>query len=542
MGSECLPFTQIPHSTRLFSDFLYNHPRVQQFYARVPDLKQWAENEAGQIGYDDARRQRVAVILERQNQSWGAGPETKTNLARFRKGAACVVTGQQVGLFGGPLFAIFKALSAVRMSAEATASGVDCVPIFWLATEDHDLAEVNHTDLLGPEGTLHSLKTSSHDVLDAPLNKIPLASDIRELVAQAAEVLGESEITEILRQAYRPGVTLGDAFARLFTNLLSRWGVIMLDAADPELHTLARPIYSAAAEHAVALDDALLRRGQELTKAGYHEQVKVTPLSTLLFTVRNGARVVIHRGGGVTSGANGNGFRVGQEKISSAELLKRIAERPQDFSANVLLRPVVQDFLLPTLAYVAGPAEIAYFAQAAVVYEKLLQRITPVLPRFSATLVEPKPRELMERYRVGLRDLLHGLEEVQQLLATRVLPPELQAAFDSAEKTLERSVNTIREALRKLDPTLVDAAQRAASKMNYQLEQLRARAARAELRRKEILARHALQLSNSLYPRKELQEREIGGVSFLGRHGLELLERLYAATGAACPDHQIIYL
>ena len=373
---------------------------------------------------------------------------------------------------------------------------------------------------------------------DAPLNRIPLASDIRELVAQVSEVLGESEITEILRQAYRPGVTLGDAFARLFTHLLSRWGVIMLDAADPELHTLARPIYSAAAEHAVALDDALLRRGQELTKAGYHEQVKVTPLSTLLFTVRNGTRVVIHRGGGVTSGANGNGFRVGQEKISSAELLKRIAERPEDFSANVLLRPVVQDFLLPTLAYVA--AEIAYFAQAAVVYEKLLQRVTPVLPRFSATLVEPKAHELMERYRVGIKDLFHGLEEVQQLLATRVLPPELHAAFDSAEKTLERSVNSIQESLKKLDPTLVDAAQRAASKMNYQLEQLRARAARAELRRKEILARHALQLSNSLYPRKELQEREIGGVSFLGRHGLELLERLYEATGAACPDHQII--
>ena len=197
-------------------------------------------------------------------------------------------------------------------------------------------------------------------------------------------------MTKFLREAYRPGENFGSAFARLFSRLFAQWGVILLDASDPELHRIAAPIYSAAIERAAELDDALLARGRELEAAGYHQQVKVTPSSTLLFTLRQGARVPVHRR------ANGGGaeFLVNDETISQAELLRRIASEPEQFSANVLLRPVVQDYLLPTLAYVGGAAEIAYFGQGAVVYKALLGRATPILPRFSATIVETKPQAL----------------------------------------------------------------------------------------------------------------------------------------------------
>ena len=291
--------------------------------------------------------------------------------------------------------------------------------------------------------------------------------------------------------------------------------MVLLDASDPELHRIAVPIYSAAIERAAELDDALLARGRELEAAGYHQQVKVTPSSTLLFTIRDGARVPVHRR------ANGSGadFLVNDETISQAELLGRIASEPEQFSANVLLRPVVQDYLLPTLAYVGGAAEIAYFGQVAVVYQALLGRGTPILPRFSATIVETKAQALLERYHLAVPEVFHGPDSVRETLAKHTLPPDLQSAFDRAGLSLQQSLGAIQRSLERLDKTLVEAATNAGSKMQHQLEQLRSRAARAELRQSEVLGRHAELLSNALYPNKVLQEREIGGVYFVARHG-----------------------
>ena len=314
--------------------------------------------------------------------------------------------------------------------------------------------------------------------------------------------------------------------------------MVLLDASDPELHRIAAPIYSAAIERAAELDDALLARGRELEAAGYHQQVKVTPSSTLLFTLRDGARVPVHRR------ANGSGadFLVNDETISQAELLRRIASEPEQFSANVLLRPVVQDYLLPTLAYVGGAAEIAYFGQGAVVYKALLGRATPILPRFSATIVETKPQALLERYHLTVPDVFHGPDAVRETLAKHTLPPDLQSAFDRAGSSLQQSLGAIQQSLERLDKTLVEAATNAGSKMQHQLEQLRSRAARAELRQSEVLGRHAELLSNALYPNKVLQEREIGGVYFVARHGIELLQSLHDTLQTNCLDHQIISL
>jgi bacillithiol synthase len=539
LKSECLPFSQIPHSTRLFTDFLSYSPQVRQFYPRSPHFSEWVTQEQPSVRYDPQRRQRVASILERQNRDWDASPKTLENIDRLKRGACVAVTGQQVGLFGGPLFSLFKALSAVKLANEATAAGIDCVPVFWLATEDHDLAEVNNTVLLNGEGAPQKLTVSSQGAPDAPVGTIHFGPEIEPVVAAAADLLGASDVVDALRNAYRPGETLGSAFARLFTRLFSEWGVVLLDASDPELHSLGEPIYRGAIEHAAELDDALLARGKELESAGYHQQVKVTPSSTLLFTFRNGARVPIHRR---INGSNEIEFLVGEEKISQPTLLAEIARAPENFSANVLLRPVLQDYLLPTLVYTGGSAEVAYFAQAAVGYEALLHHITPVIPRFSATLVESKARRLLDRYGIKLPDLFQGPEKLRERLAERALPAELQSAFDQASSQVDASLARIREALAKLDPTLVDAAARASSKIQYQLEHLRASAARAELRQSELLARHAEVLSNSLYPDKALQEREIAGVYFLARQGSELLQQLYEAIHTDCLDHQVIYL
>jgi bacillithiol synthase len=535
---QCLPYAHVPHTTRLFSDFLSDYPKVQQFYPRSPNFSEWLSQETPNQRYDALRRASVSDILERQNRAWGASDKTIANIARFRDGASAAVTGQQVGLFGGPAFSLYKALTAVKLAEDASAAGVDTIPVFWIATTDHDLAEVNHVAFPAPNAGLQTISTSSHGVEDAPVGTIHFGEDIQIAVQSASEILGDSPISDMLRDSYRPGETLGSAFARLFARLFTDWGVILLDPSDPELHALAAPVYAAAIERAARLDDALLARGKELESAGYHQQVKVTPSSTLLFTIRDGARIPIHR----RLNGNSTEFLVRDEKISQQDLLHQIATAPHNFSPNVLLRPVVQDHLLPTLAYTGGTAEVAYFAQAAVVYEEIKGRVTPIVPRFSATIIDPKIQGLLERYALSVQDLFVGEDAVREKIAKKILPEELQSAFDRTAQTLDQSLAAVRAALLQLDKTLGEAADNAGSKMQHQLETLRSRAARAELRQSELAARHAQQLTSWLYPNKSLQEREIGGIYHLARHGDDLLHQLYENLQTDCHDHQLITL
>ncbi len=542
MKSQCLPFAQIPHTTRLFTDFLSYSSAVRAFYPHSPHFSEWFKTEASNIRYESERRERVSAILERQNKSWNASPQTLANVKRFRDGAAAIVTGQQVGLFGGPMFAICKALSAVKLAKEATAAGVESVPIFWLATYDHDLAEVNHVSIPGPDFLLRTLTTSSHSTPGAPVSEVRLGDEIVPVVEEAVSLLGDSEAAQILRESYRPGETLGTAFARFYTRLFAAWGVIVLDASDPELHRIAAPIYRAAIEQVSEIDDALLVRGEVLEAAGYHQQVKVTASSVQVFTLQNGVRTPIQRR------ANGNSFEfvisgeAATEKLSADQLIDRIETAPEKFSPNVLLRPVVQDYLLPTLAYAGGAAEAAYFAQAAVVYEKLLGRITPIIPRFSATLVEPKIQRALEKYGITVLDTFEGFESLRHTLAARAMPADLQAAFERANQSVEESFSGLHEALAKLDPTLVEASQTAVSKARYQLDRLRERAMAAELRRSEVVARKAEALNQALYPEDGLQERSIAGVYYVAHYGTELLKGLYEAMHTDCLDHQILEL
>lgn len=543
MKAQCLPFTQIPHTTRLFTDFLAYSSSVQPFYPHSPHFSEWSKAEASALEYDPSRRERVSTILEEQNRSWDASPQTFANLNRLRQGAAAIVTGQQVGLFGGPMFAIYKALTAVKLAEEATAAGIDAVPVFWLATSDHDLAEVNHVSIPGPDGLLRTLTISSEGRPGAPVSSVRLGDEILPVVEEALSLLGDSEVSQFLRESYRPGETLGTAFARFYARLFSQWGVILLDASDAELHRVAAPIYRTAIERAEDLEAALLARGQGLESAGYYQQVKVTESSVLLFTLREGARTAIHRREGANHAVEfAIGGEPGAEKLSSAELLDRIAAAPENFSPNVLLRPVVQDYLLPTLAYTGGAAEAAYFAQVGVVYEAILDHVTPIVPRFSATLVEPKVQRWLGQYDIAVRDVFDGPESLRQRLASRTLPAGLQAAFERANQSVEESFSGLKEALGKLDPTLVEASQTGAAKVHYQLDRLRERAMAAELRRSEVVTRHAQALSQALYPEDALQERGVAGAYFVARHGTELLQSIHDTMRTDCHDHQILEL
>jgi bacillithiol biosynthesis cysteine-adding enzyme BshC len=535
VNSHCFPFRQIPHSTRLFLDYLEHALAVQLFYPRSPKFLEWAQEEASLISYPGERRKQVAEILERQNKGFGASPRTLENISAFRAGAPALVTGQQVGLFGGPAFSLYKALSAVRLAQEAGKLGISCVPIFWLATEDHDLEEINQVRLLGVDGRLERLASAAHGVEDAPVGSIHFGPEISELAQSARNLLGDNEAAQLLAQCYRPEESFGTAFAKLFAKLFADFGVILLDGSDLALDAIAAPLYRQAIERAPELNELLLERDRQLQAADYHQQVRVTNSTTPLFLFREGSRIPLHRAGP-------GRFTAGKRELSQDDLLALASSAPQSFSPSVLLRPVVQDYLLPTLAYVGGAAEVAYFAQVGALYQALLGRVTPVVPRFSATLIEPKLQAFLEHYKLSLSDLFRGPEALSETIGSRMLDQNLQACFDQAGAAVERSMSAVRESLANLDKTLVESASNAESKMLHQIESLRSRAARAELRQSEVAERKARLLSNALYPDKTLQEREVAAISLVARHGRELLNGLLDHIHPDCVDHQLITL
>ena len=528
MSGECIAFSDIPHSTALFTDFLHNFEKVRTFYARPPLAQDWWTEEQGRIRCPEERRRQVAAVLERQNRSLGAGEKTLKNIERLKQGASAILTGQQVALFGGPMFSLLKALT-VTLLAEKTGA----VPMFWLATEDHDLAEVNFVHL--PAGD--HLETFSIDPPHregAPVGSIAFNDEISNLLQQLEERFGSSEMLALLRESYIPGEKFGNAFGKLFARLFAESGLVLLDPSDAELHRIAQPIYRESLARWDEINHALLEREQELEAAGYHAQVKVTPSHTLCFYVQNGARLPLRH--------DAQGFVAGETRFTDKELLAQTEKHPERFSANVLLRPIMQDYLLPTLCYAAGPAETAYFAQVEVVYRKLLGRVTPVVPRISATVVEQRQAKLLDRYQLQLTDVFCGPEKFREHVAGKALPASIMQSFDAAVSHLEQSLASIQGPLEKLDSTLASAAENAGSKMRYQLQNLRDKAARAEARKNTEVQHHADELSTMLYPNKTLQEREAGSAYFLLKYGAGFVEKLREKVQIGCGEHQVISL
>jgi bacillithiol synthase len=528
MDPDCIPFSSIPHTSRLFDTYLHRFADVRRFYARSPLPGGGWEGEKKGIAYPDARRSAVAAILERQNRDFGAGPQSLQNIQRFREGAPVVVTGQQVGLFGGPAFCLLKALSVARVAEEAGA-----VPVFWLASEDHDVDEIDFVNLPAADHLQKFVVNVPHTA-GAPVGAINFDNEVTAAIQQVEALFGKSDVSEALASSYRKGENFAGAFARFYAKMLAGLGIVFLNPLDHEFHGLARPLYRSALEKAGEITQALLARNQELESAGYHAQVNVTPSHTLCFYLENGTRTPIRH--------EADDFLIGDRKLSRAQLLEETERCPERFSANVLLRPVFEDYLLPTLCYIGGPAEIAYFAQAQVVYRALSSRVTPILPRIFATLVEPRQAKLLKKYNLKLTDVFVGPEKLREVVAAHTLPNNVMKSFDTATEHLEQALAAIEPSLETLDRTLVDAAEHAASKMRHQLQSLRDKAARAEARKNSELQRHADELSTLLYPNKELQEREVGAAYFLLKYGPGLIENLKQNVKVGCVEHQVVFI
>ncbi len=528
--ADCYPVTVMPGQSRLFVDFCAGALRaflpLDEIGGKRPPLPaHWPE---------------LVRLLAAQNPSPAAEPAIES----LAQGAGAILTGQQVGLFGGPLYSPFKAATAIARARTATEAGHPHAAIFWLASEDHDFTEINHAAFPASR-ELVSLTYAKTPESALPAGRIALDESIAPLVDRAAELLGPSAATDALTGAYKQGRTFAQAFAEFYSAIFAAQGLLIVDASGRDFHRLGAEVLRAALERADEFYAALVDRGRALEAAGYHAQVAVAPQSSLLFLIddKTGARLALKRVAPTPNEPSGLWLADGQT-FSTADLLGILDAEPERISPAALLRPVFQDFLFSTSAQAGGPAEIAYLAQSSVLFESILGRQTPPIARFSATLIEPSIAKMLHRHELTLEQVFaeENAASLAQRLAARSMPVETKQKLAAAGNALDAELDALVGWLQSQDKGLGQSADTAAGKMRYQMNRLRTLAANFQLQRETTLSRHAESIFQTLYPGGVLQERVHGAAYYFARYGLELAETLCAQAANSCPGHTALWL
>jgi uncharacterized protein YllA (UPF0747 family) len=502
-----------PPASALFGDYLENWSRVQAFYAHPYSFSSIEQFARELTPLDPDHRQRLCQVLAEQQANWGAGQQGVQKLA---SGAVAVVTGQQPTLFTGPLFCVLKAISVIKIAQRLEKVGVTAVPMFWIAAEDHDYKEIEAAYVINRTSDLCEIRVDLSTGEPVPSGWLQFSDDVDNAVSQCLEHLPQSEfipeLKTILEDSYKPGVSPVTAFASMMARLFSGTDLTFIDPLHDGLRAIAKPIIQMAIGRNSEMRSALIARNKALSMAGYHEQVKVDENFTGLFGYRGRQR----------------------QPLRPSELGNGVS-----WSPNVLLRPIVQDVLLPTVTYIAGPSEVAYFAQAAAVYETLSRPMPPIFPRISATLIEPRIARLIEKYGLDWEDIFHGREHLRRKLVSAT---QDDTAFQRVSNTIEMELNSLRPLLSAVDETLTGALDTSRQKLLHQVESLHNKYVHAVLRRNETIERHLDSISNSLFPEKKQQERVLNITSFIGRYGLALIPRLMDSLSVDTQEHQVVEL
>lgn len=545
LRTKSLSFTDIPGQTRLFTDYQQDPLKLSEFFpSAVRSHTDVAARVPGVLANYRTDRNLLCGALEEINKDCGAGEKTFENIALLRRAdCVAVVTGQQAGLFTGPLYTIYKALSVVKMTERLSEHGIAAVPVFWTAGEDHDFDEVSNAFVLSAEGELAEVKASPGPLPEGlPVGYVKLDASIARTIDDLVNALPAVEFTAELRaelaEAWMEGAFYAEAFSRTLSRILRKSGLIIFDPLHPRIKRLAAPIYRDAVEKSAEIVSALIERDKKLKAADYHSQVLVEEdYFPLFFHREDGTRQALRK-------TKDGKLRTkdGAREFAVEELAELAAAEPERFSPTVVLRPVVQDYLLPAACYFGGGAEIAYFAQNGVVYETLGRPVTTVLHRQSFTVIAAKHARTMEKYGIEFADLFEGEEKVMARVVEKFLNPETARAFAEVEEKINAELDRLDRVLSELDPTLANNLSTRRRKIVYHIGALRKKFYSAQARKNEVVRRRIEALFTALLPDKGLQERTLNVTAFLNLYGPYFIDWVYDAADLDDRGHRLIYL
>jgi bacillithiol synthase len=529
---------RFPWIRRLAADYAYDFGRLAPFFAGNPAADgAWADAIARTLAYPRDRR-RVVDVLAAQQDRRGSPVETRAAAARLLDPrAVAVVTGQQAGLFGGPLFTLLKALTAISLAERVTREhGVPAVPIFWVESEDHDWQEVSSCAVLDQDLHRRTITIGTPPGAgEGPVSSVKLDPSVLAAIDGLRATLPATEFTsatlDALAEAYRPGAGMSDAFARWLEFLLGRFGLVVHDSSEPAAKALVGAIFTRELEQPRTTTTLAADRGQALVDLGYHAQVVPHPDNVALFKL-DGIRQTVHFRDGA--------FLVGGTPVSESELVDESRRHPDRFSPNVLLRPVVQDTLFPTCCYVAGPNELAYLAQLQPIYGRFGVPQPLFVPRASATLLDAAAAKFLTRYEVALETLQADSEATLNALLERQLPSSVEKALEDVSRAVETGMARLVEAVPSIDPTLGGAARGTLGRMQHDLGALHDKIIHAAKRRDDTLRRQFARARAQAFPDGHPQERAVGFIYFLNRYGPALIDRLHVDVPLDMGTHWVL--
>jgi len=541
-----IPHRNLPNQSELFLKYLELSPDALSFYSHAPVTRNLGEELQEKVVSQSFRRSELVSILRRQNRSYGCGPRTLDAIDRLEKpDCVAILTGQQVGLFTGPLYTIYKALTAVHLSNDLNARGFPAVPVFWMETEDHDLAEVTLQTILDGDGSIRTVDYrnalfENSAASNHPVGSIRFTDTIAAVVRDFADCLPESErkagIRSMLDSSYVPGASFKQAFARLLHGIMQGSGLVLFDPQDPETKPLVSNIFQWAAEQTGEIHACISERNHELKSAGFQPQVYMPPKSTVLFHIDNGERRALEKRGSLF------GLKNSDRNFRLQKLTDLIGSNPEKFSPNVLLRPIVQDTLFPTMAYVAGPAELAYFAQIEVLYA-LREKPMPVIwPRDGFTLLETEISRTMRRLGITPEDCFRGPDSLDVKVIQNSSPGRTGSGLDELDRNLNRTFREIQQEAEALDPSLPNAMNTAQRKIRHNIRKLKTRLLHHERAKERPLLASAHLVSNFCLPNGNLQERELNIMYFLSLYGPPILDAISAGVRTSGFSHHVLEL
>ena len=504
---------RFPWIKRLAVDYAFDYARVAEFFAGNPaDPAAWRDAIA-RSQHHPRDRDAIADIVVAQQRKRGAPPDALAATARLREpSSVAVVTGQQAGLFGGPLFTLLKAVTAVRLAERTSAEyRVPTVAVFWIDAEDHDWNEVQACGVLNAELELVRVALGQlPGAGDGPVAHVRLDNSIEDAVALLAATLPATEFTpgllDALRAAYTPGAGMVDAFGRWLETWLGPRGLVVFDSSDPAAKPLVSGLFARELQHAGRTSRLAAAAGARLTTLGYHAQVEPQEDQAALFHI--------------------DGTRANIPAADAASMLPRVTAQPSAFSPNVLLRPLVQDTLFPTACYVAGPNELAYLAQLRGVYDAFGVPMPLMQHRASATLLDSNAMRMLVRNELPLEALRAQDESALNALLKAHMPAAVDSSLHEANRALTERMDALARAAAQVDATLEAASRSTLGRMQDDLKKLEGKIVQAAKRKDDTLRRQFKHAQSQAFPGGHPQEREIGFVYFLNKSGAGLVDRL----------------
>ncbi len=544
MNWHSIPF---PDKNKLYQDYILNPERVMDFYAANP-FESLQATLAQRLKHSFPR-QELAAIFAQQHRQWGTTPAIDANIEQLKQPhSVAVVTGQQVGVLVSPMYTIYKIFTILQQARLLSTRYPDFsfIPVFWMEVDDNDFQEINHLHYIAKDNAVHRLELEENpEERGRPIFTRRLPASIQQWQEQLRNDFFPTEFMDGVLQAYFSeyvaGTPFATAFARMVVKIFGQYGLLVLNPSVPEVKQLGTAVFQAAIEKRQEILETFWKRNQLLEASGYHSQIHLKHDQTLIFWLDEAQRRVR-----LDCDAQDHcllRYAGSNRTIAFQEILREIEQEPARFTTNVALRPIFQDWILPTGLYVGGPAEIAYFAQLNALYPLFNLSAPAILPRHRLTIVEKKIQKIAQKYTVDYRTLFaQNFHFLENDLKGRLAEHPITTRLQEIQQVLEDGFDQLKPEVAHFDPTLVKALEHTRQSIQQAIGKFNAKVQRAAENQDETRTRQLQRLLTYVFPRHLPQERVLAPIYFQLKYGWQFLDEVFQQLPEDVRSHWIVEL